>query len=64
MIVKREEDGFVILHGREESEWVIAPFWPCSGAAIRRVAPDKLPRTFVDAAAAFADAELLATGEN
>jgi hypothetical protein len=55
MIVKREEDGFVILHGRTESEWVIAPWWPCSGAAIRKVAPDKLPRDFVDEAAAFAD---------
>lgn len=58
MIVMRQEDGFTILHGREEREWVIAPWWPCSGAAIRKIAPDKLPREFVDEAAAFADAEL------
>jgi hypothetical protein len=55
MIVMRQEDGFTILHGRTENEWVIAPWWPCSGAVIRRVAPDKLPKQFVDEAASFAD---------
>jgi len=55
MIVMQQEDGFTILHGATESEWVIAPWWPCSGSVIRKVAPDKLPKSFVDEAAAFAD---------
>jgi hypothetical protein len=58
VIVMRQEDGFTILHGRKESEWVIAPWWPCSGAAIRKIAPDKLPKEFVEEAACFADTEL------
>lgn len=59
MIVKTvEEDGFVVLRGRSEDEWVIAPWWPCSAATIRTVAPDKLPKAFVDEAAAFAAEEL------
>lgn len=62
MIVKREEDGFVILHGVQENEWVIAPWWPCSGTAIRKVAPSKLPSAFVDEASAFADAEFQNAG--
>jgi hypothetical protein len=44
-----------ILRGRGEDEWVVAPWWPCSGKTIRKVAPDKLPREFVKEAAAFAD---------
>lgn len=58
MVLLERTDGFAILRGRDESEWVIAPWWPCSGAAIRKVAPDKLPRDFVDECASFADAEL------
>lgn len=58
MIVMRQEDGFTVLWGRSENEWIIAPWWPCSAAAIRKVAPDKLPRTFVEEAAAFAESEL------
>lgn len=56
MITATMEEGLMVLRGRKEGEWVIAPWWPCSGTIIRRVAPDKLPRKFVDEAAAYADA--------
>jgi hypothetical protein len=55
MITLELDEGFAVLRGRKENEWVIAPWWPCSGAVIRKVAPDKLPRAFVAEAAAFAD---------
>lgn len=55
MIVMRQEDGFTILHGEAEDDWIIAPWWPCSGAAIRKVARSKTSKAFVDEAAAFAD---------
>lgn len=58
MIVLEQSDGFAVLKGRTEKEWIVAPWWPCSGAAIRKIAPDKLPREFVEEAASFADAEL------
>jgi hypothetical protein len=59
MIVLRMEDGFAVLHGRNENEWVIAPYWPCSGQAIRKVAASRMPKAFVDEAAAFADEKFL-----
>jgi hypothetical protein len=55
MVVMTREGGFAVLRGREENEWLIAPFWPCSGRALRKVAPDKLPREWVDECCAFAD---------
>lgn len=55
MVVMEQSDGFTILRGREEHEWIIAPWWPCSGKVLRRVAPAKLPAAFVDECAAFAD---------
>lgn len=62
MITLEMKDGFAILRGRTEAEWVVAPWWPCSAGAIRKVAPDKLPREFVDEAARFAEAEYLEAG--
>lgn len=55
MITLEQSDGMAILRGRNENEWVVAPWWPCSGGVIRRVAPDKLPKKFVEEAAAFAN---------
>lgn len=55
MITMEHEDGFTILRGREKEDWIIAPWWPCSGRALMKVAPAKLRRAFVQEAAAFAD---------
>ena len=57
MITKTVEDGFTLLRGSDEIEWMVVPFWPCSAAIIRKAAPSTLPRSFVDEAAAFAQAE-------
>lgn len=58
MITATTVDGFTILTGNDpEKDWVIVPFWPCSGRIVRKMAPDKLSRDFVDEAVSFADAE-------
>ena len=57
MVIKEEEDGFVILRGRESENWIIAPFWPCSGNSLRKVARSKASKDWVDEACRFADAE-------
>jgi len=62
MITLELDDGMAVLRGRNtELEWVIVPYWPCSGKTVRKMAPDKLPREFVEEAARFADAEYAAT---
>lgn len=58
MIMLEQSDECAVLKGRNENEWIIVPWWPCSAAVIRKIAPDKLPKAFVDEAARFADAEL------
>lgn len=52
-----QTDGFAVLHGRNKDEWIVAPWWPCSGETIRKVAADKMSRDFVEAAASFSDTE-------
>lgn len=59
MITVEIDDGMAVLRGRNpDTEWLIVPYWPCSGRTVRKMAPDKLPREFVDEAARFADAEI------
>lgn len=55
--LEKTEDGFAVLHGRDESEWIIVSWWPCSGATVRKMATSKMPKDFVDECARFADAE-------
>jgi hypothetical protein len=59
-LVVLEQAAYVwvtILRGRTEEEWLVAPWWPCRGEAIRTIAPDKLPRELVEECARFADDE-------
>lgn len=58
MVILTMEYGFALLRGRRECECITAPWWPCSGAALRKVASHKLPKEFVDECARFADSEL------
>jgi hypothetical protein len=57
VVLERIPDGVTILRGRTEEEWLVAPWWPCSGEAIRTIAPAKLPREWVDECARLADHE-------
>lgn len=58
MITLERDAGMAVLYGRDrDKDWVIVPYWPCSGRTVKKMAPDKLSREFVDEAARFADAE-------
>lgn len=58
MIVLERDGHHAILYGRDrEKDWVIVPYWPCSGSTVRKMAPPKLSQEFVEEAARFADAE-------
>jgi hypothetical protein len=57
VVLEKTAYGVTILHGGTEQEWLIAPWWPCSGNTIRTIAPTKLPREWVEECAHFADAE-------
>jgi hypothetical protein len=57
VVLEKTAYGVTILRGRIEEEWLIAPWWPCSGDAIRTIAPKNLPREWVEECAHFADAE-------
>lgn len=62
MIMLELDGGFAVLKGRDpDKDWVIVPYWPCSGKTVRKMSPDKLSREFVDEAASFADAEYQAS---
>lgn len=55
--VEVDPSGMATLRGRDpDKEWVIVPYWPCSGRTVKKMAPDKLPREFVEEASRFADA--------
>ncbi len=58
MVIHAVVDGFHLLTGNDpDKDWVIVPYWPCSSKVVRKMAPDKLSREFVEEAASFADAE-------
>ena len=57
MVIKEENDGMVTLRGRRPDDWIIAPWWPCSATALRKVARDRASKKWVDEACDFADAE-------
>lgn len=61
MITLELDESMAVLYGRDrDKDWVVVPYWPCSGRTVRKMAPDKLSREFVDEAAGFADAEYAA----
>ena len=43
VVLEKTAYGVTILRGRTEEEWLVVPWWPCSGEAIRTIAPTKLP---------------------
>jgi hypothetical protein len=55
VILERHPDNMAVLYGSTNEEWIVLPYWPCSGATVRKIAPDKLPRTWIDECAIFAD---------
>ena len=57
VVLEKTAYGVTILRGRTKEEWLVVPWWPCSGEAIRTIAPAKLPREWVDECACFADDE-------
>jgi hypothetical protein len=59
MVILDIVEGQATLRGRDESEWVEVPLWPCSGRTVRKAAPPTTPRDWLDEAADFADAELV-----
>jgi hypothetical protein len=59
VVLEKTASGVTILRGRTEEEWLIAPWWPCSGEAIRTLAPAKLAQEWIDECARFADDEFL-----
>ncbi len=60
MVKVEVDEGFGKITGSNENEWLIVPYWPCSGKTVRKMAPGKLPKAWVDEVAAFADAEYAA----
>jgi hypothetical protein len=62
MIILEMDEAMAVLKGSNpDKEWIVLPYWPCSGRTVRKMAPDKLPRAFVEEAARFADAEYQAS---
>lgn len=58
MIVLERDGHHAVLYGRDrDKDWVIVPYWPCSGRTVKKMAPAKLSREFVEEAARFADSE-------
>ena len=43
VVLEKTAYGATILRGRTEEEWLIVPWWPCSGQTIRTIASAKLP---------------------
>ena len=48
VVLEKTAYGVTILRGRTKEEWLVVPWWPCSGEAIRTIATAKLPGEWVD----------------
>ena len=55
VVLEKTAHEVIIVRGRTQEEWLIVPWWPCSGETIRTIAQAKLPREWVDESARFAD---------
>lgn len=58
VILERMEGRKVTLRGRNDSERIILPWWPCSAATVRKHASSEVPRKWVDECAEFANDHL------
>lgn len=55
VVLEKTAHEVIIVRGRTQEEWLIVPWWPCSGETIRTIAQAKLPREWVDESDRFAD---------
>lgn len=61
VVMERRAGGGAILRGRKDNERIEILWWPCSGATIRRAAPEGASRKWVDECAQFANDEFANT---
>lgn len=57
MVVVEKKNGIIRLRGRNKGEWMLVPFWPCTGNTVRKLARPGLSKDWVEEVAAFAESE-------
>lgn len=59
MVIVETKSGVTKVRGRRKGEWMLVPYWPCSGRTIRKLARADLSKEWVDEVASFADEQFL-----